>query len=102
MKLQKKIGLAALLIGLSSSPLLAADYSTMSTSELASIRGTLYNATVEDRNEFRNEWQSRLVSMSLEERQEYMRGPGKKSFRRGNGQMNRNGKRGSGNRGRRN
>ena len=49
MKLTKKLGIAALLIGLSSTPLLGSDYS-MSIDELANIRGTLYNATIEERN----------------------------------------------------
>ena len=50
MKLTKKLGIAALLIGLSSTPLFASDYSSMSIDELANIRGTLYNATIEERN----------------------------------------------------
>ena len=93
MKLTKKIGIAALLIGLSSTPLFARDYASMSIDELANIRGTLYNATIEERNEFRTEWQKRIQSMTVEERQQYMGRPSNASFAKGQG---RQGKRGFG------
>ena len=85
MKLTKKIGIAALIIGLTSAPLLASDYSSMSIDELANIRGTLYNATIEERNEFRSEWQKQIQSMTFEERQQYMGRSSKASFANGQG-----------------
>jgi len=87
MKLTKKLGIAALLIGLSSTPLFASDYSSMSIDELANIRGTLYNATIEERNEFRSEWQKQIQSMTFEERQQYMGRPSNASFAKGQGKM---------------
>lgn len=63
-----------------SSQALAVDYTSMSTEELSKIRGTLYNATDEDRNAFRTEWQSRVSQMSPEDQAKYMgqgKGPGK-------------------------
>jgi hypothetical protein len=50
---------------------MATDYSTMTTAELSEIRGTLYNATEEERMAFRQEWQSRLNEMTPAERQQY-------------------------------
>lgn len=50
---------------------IAADYSSYSTEDLANMRGTMQNATIEERNAFHTEWQKRLQSMSLEERQKY-------------------------------
>jgi hypothetical protein len=38
----------------------AADYSAMTTEELANLRGKMQNATVEERNAFKNEWQKRI------------------------------------------
>jgi hypothetical protein len=87
MKLTKKLGIAALLIGLTSTPLFASDYSSMSIDELANIRGTLFNATIVERNEFRNEWQKRIQSMTFEERQQYMGRPSNASFAKGQGRQ---------------
>ena len=47
----------------------ATDYSAMSNEELAAKRGSMQQATVEERNAFQNEWQSRVRKMSPEERQ---------------------------------
>ena len=47
----------------------ATDYSAMSNEELAAKRGSMQQATVEERNAFQNEWQSRVGKMSPEERQ---------------------------------
>ncbi len=72
-------------------PLWAADYSSYSTDELAAMRGTLQNATVEERNAFRAEWQKRMQQMSPEERTQYM-GPPKNAPRSGYGAGNGQGK----------
>lgn len=53
----------------------AADYSNMSTEELSKMRGTMQNATVEERNAFQNEWQKRVQNMTHEEKQKYMGKP---------------------------
>lgn len=50
---------------------LAADYSGYSTEDLAKMRGAMQNATIEERNAFRAEWQKRLQTMSLQERWQY-------------------------------
>jgi len=49
----------------------ASDYSGYSNEELSRIRGTLQNATEQERQQFRTEWQSRLQNMTQEERQIY-------------------------------
>jgi len=71
MKKTTKIGSALVVAGLLSFSALAADYSSMSTSELAALRGTMRDATSEDISAFRTEWQSRLQTMSPEERRTY-------------------------------
>ncbi|GBC61363.1 hypothetical protein DENIS_2323 [Desulfonema ishimotonii] len=52
-------------------PAWAADYSAMSTEELAALRGTLCDVSAEEREAFHQEWLSRLSQMTPEERQEY-------------------------------
>jgi|GEM_PF-1165985 len=70
------LGVVATALLLGASQAMAADYSQMSTEELAAMRGTMQNATVEERNAFRNEWQKRIRTMSPEERSRYMGPPG--------------------------
>lgn len=53
----------------------AADYSTYTTDELAALRGTLRNASEQEREAFRAERQERLQNMTPEERQEYLGPP---------------------------
>lgn len=53
----------------------AADYSAMTNDELAAKRGTIRNATAEERNAFHNEWQKRVQQMSPEERQQAVNRP---------------------------
>ncbi len=50
----------------------ATDFGQHSTEELADMRGTMQNATVEERNAFRTEWQKRIQNMTQEERQKYL------------------------------
>jgi len=47
------------------------DYGSMTTAELGSVRGTLRDASVDEREAFRSEWQTRMSSMTREERREY-------------------------------
>ncbi len=54
----------------------ATDYSTMPTTELSKLRGTMQNASQSDRDAFHAEWMSRVEKMTPAERQKYM-GPGK-------------------------
>jgi hypothetical protein len=49
----------------------AVDYSEYTTEELANMRGTLQDASPEERDAFRAEWQERLQDMAPEERQKY-------------------------------
>ena len=49
----------------------AVDYSTKTTEELNTLRGTMRYAPFEDRNAFVTEWQKRLHLMNPEERQKY-------------------------------
>ena len=84
MKNSLKVMGMIMITGLMSVQLWAADYSSKSMEELAGIRGTLGNATVQERNDFREEWQSRLSTLSAEERAKYM-GPPANALRNGNG-----------------
>lgn len=52
-----------------------ADYSSMSTEELASMRGKMQTATVQERSAFQQEWQKRIQTMTPEERQKYLGKP---------------------------
>jgi len=49
-------------------PASAADYSRYSNDELARMRGSMQNATTEERNAYRTEWQQRVAAMRPEER----------------------------------
>jgi hypothetical protein len=50
----------------------ATDYSTMSTTELSTLRGTMQSASQADRDAFHAEWMSRVEQMTPAERQQYM------------------------------
>lgn len=65
----------------------ATDYSAMTNEELAAKRGSMKQATVEERNAFQNEWQNRVQKMSPEERQKAMGQP-ENAPRDGSGQKN--------------
>jgi len=65
----------------------ATDYSAMTNEELAAKRGSLQQATMEERNAFQNEWQSRVQKMSPEEKQKAMGQP-ENAPRDGSGQKN--------------
>ncbi|WP_163335769.1 hypothetical protein [Desulfopila sp. IMCC35008] len=56
----------------------SADYQSMTTEELSDIRGSLYNASQDERDAFHAEWNKRLDSMSAEERAQFAAsGPGR-------------------------
>ena len=52
-----------------------ADYQAMTTKDLSELRGTMYNASQEEREAFRAEWRKRIDLMTSEEKQQYL-GPG--------------------------
>ena len=74
MKNFKKIAFGLMVLCMLSMPNLgySADYSSYSTQELAAMRGTLRNASPEERAAFRQEWQKRMQNMTPEERAQYM------------------------------
>ncbi len=72
----KQICLAGIMVGCLSAPVFAADYSSMSTEEMAAMRGTLQDATQEERSSFQSEWRNRMQQMSPEDRQQYKKGAG--------------------------
>lgn len=83
-KKQFFIGSIILAVSLISLPALATDYSSMNTAELAALRGTMRDATDEDRATFRAEWQERVRTMTREEAQQY-RGRPENALADGNG-----------------
>ena len=70
----------------------AEDYSKYTTEELASMRGTLQDASPEERESFRAEWQKRLQNMTPEERQQYTGRPDNAQCQPGAGRMQGRGK----------
>ena len=79
--------IAALILGLGllTTPAWAAsDYGSMSNDELNAMRGTMREASEENRASFRNEWQKRVQSMSQEQRRENA-GPPENAKRDGEG-----------------
>ncbi|MCX5876340.1 MAG: hypothetical protein NT087_08645 [Deltaproteobacteria bacterium] len=73
----KKLGaiLAFSLLSAATLAWAATDYSAMTNEELAAKRGSMKQATVEERNAFQNEWQNRVQKMSPEEKQKVMGQP---------------------------
>lgn len=53
----------------------ATDYRAMTTEELAARRGTMQQATQEERNAFQNEWRKRVRQMNREEKQKFLGQP---------------------------
>lgn len=63
---------------------IAADYQSMTTVELSALRGTMYNATQEEKQAFRTEWLKRVEKMSPMEKEKFLgsgsgRGKGNRS-----------------------
>jgi uncharacterized membrane protein YgcG len=67
--------MALLGLCLSVAPVLAADYASMSTEELAVLRGTMRNASQEEHAAFQQEWRNRVRQMTEAERSKYLRPP---------------------------
>jgi len=103
----KITGIVILGLGLLAAPAFAeTDYSSMSNEDLAATRGTMRDASQEERDAFRTEWQSRVNSMSQEERQEAIGRPANAAqdgagnkYRQGSGQGKRDGSGSGGGRG---
>ncbi len=76
MKTMKRTMLAICCLVLVAGAAWAVDYSSMSTEDLSRMRGTLCNASQDDWNAFRAEWQKRLGQMTPQQRQQYI-GPGR-------------------------
>lgn len=51
---------------------LSAEYQSMSTKDLSELRGTMYNASQEERDAFRTEWRKRMDQMTPEEKEQYL------------------------------
>jgi len=66
-------------------PVMAEDYSAYSTEDLAAMRGTRVHATAEERQAFRDEWQRRINSMTVDERRQYSGRPAN-AYGQGDGQ----------------
>ena len=49
----------------------AADYQSMTTEQLSSLRGTMFDQPEAERDAFRAEWQKRIAQMSEEEKRNY-------------------------------
>lgn len=77
-KFARVVVTTANLLFLAVGPVYAADYQSMTTEELSDIRGSLYNASQEERDAFHAEWSKRLDSMSADERAQFAAsGPGR-------------------------
>lgn len=84
----KRIMAMVLGLGLLSSPVWAAtDYSSKTNEELAALRGSMRELSQEERDAFRTEWQSRVNSMTQEERQQAVGRP-ENAVRDGAGMQN--------------
>lgn len=70
-KKMNRVSLALLGAVMLVTPVMAADYSSMTTEELAALRGTRSHATVEEQAAFQQEWQERVQQMTPEERQQF-------------------------------
>ena len=65
----------------------AEDNSQYTTGELANMRGTMQDASEEERDTFGAEWQKRLQDMTREERQKYVGKPDNAQCQAGAGRM---------------
>ncbi|HFQ80128.1 MAG TPA: hypothetical protein ENK33_01995 [Desulfobacterales bacterium] len=76
LKEAKKLSVALLIVGMACGSAFAADYQSMTTGELAAIRGTIQNEPSKtDRAAFKSEWQKRVKSMTPDERAQYIGKP---------------------------
>ncbi len=73
LKEAKKLSVALLIVGMACGSAFAADYQSMTTGELAAMRGTIqHEPSKADRDAFKSEWQKRVKSMSPDERAQYV------------------------------
>jgi hypothetical protein len=84
-RMTKSIIITALVLIILPGVGLCTEYHEMTTQELSQLRGTMYNASQEERDAFRAEWRKRIDQMSDEEKQQYLGAGG------GRGQGNRAG-----------
>ncbi|MFW8600377.1 hypothetical protein ACOHYD_02725 [Desulfobacterota bacterium M19] len=76
LKEAKKLSVALLIVGMACGSAFAADYQSMTTGELAAMRGTIQNEPSKvDREAFKAEWQKRVKSMTPDERAQYVGKP---------------------------
>ena len=83
-KLMRTMGMALIGLCLCVVPVLAAGYADMTTEELATLRGTMRNASQQEHAAFQQEWQNRVRQMTEEERRKYL-GPPANAPRDGSG-----------------
>ena len=67
-KKTKVLSVALLIVGITCGSALAVDYQSMTNEELAAMRGTMRETSLEEQTAFRNEWQNRVNKMSPEEK----------------------------------
>jgi hypothetical protein len=90
--MERKIFIAAFLILFSAiSAWAVTDYRSMSTEDLTRLRGTLQNASQEEREAFRTAWREKLQQMAPEDQQKRMGPPANRpandgTLRQGEGQ----------------
>ncbi len=76
LKEAKKLSVALLIVGMACGSAFAADYQSMTTGELAAMRGTIQHEPSKlDRDAFKSEWQKRVKSMSPDEKAQYVGKP---------------------------
>ena len=80
----RTMGMALIGLCLRVAPVLAADYASMTTGELAALRGTMRNASQQEHAAFQQEWHNRVRQMTEEERLKYL-GPPANAPRDGSG-----------------
>jgi hypothetical protein len=70
--LVQSIVAAALFLLFLSGTGVGAEYRQMTTQELSDLRGTMYNASQQERDAFRAAWTERIKQMTPEEKQRYL------------------------------
>jgi len=64
------------ILAVSAPAMAVTDYSSYSLQELAQMRGTMSDKSLEERQAFRDAWRAKIQNASPEERATYMRGKG--------------------------
>ncbi|MBF0567838.1 MAG: hypothetical protein HQK95_03125 [Nitrospirae bacterium] len=81
----KKVSMAILTLMLAAGVVYAADFATYTTDELLGMRGTMYNATVQQRTALHTELTKRVEQMTPEQKQEFASRPASAGRGRGMG-----------------